>query len=95
MRPLAWALTIAAMLAIALPGIAVARDATDVGAVAVARWLTDGDYAAGLILALFGLGGALFTAFTFVGGTVPGTAGGSPDCVGIDLYPGCIGSKIS
>ena len=62
-------------LVLLTPTVALAEDTKPVEVANIATWFTQGDYAKGAILALFGVFGALFVAFTLVGGTIPGTAG--------------------
>ena len=62
-------------LVMVVPGAALAADGDPVDVASIATWFPTGNYLLGATLALFGAVGAIFTAFTLVGGVVPGTAG--------------------
>jgi hypothetical protein len=61
-------------LLFAFPGVASAAE-TPIPPATLWQWAQQGDVAKGVIFPLLGLAGALFVAFTLVGGTVPGPAG--------------------
>jgi len=62
-------------LAFLVPATVAAADGDPVDVASVATWFPNGNYLLGATLALFGAVGAIFTAFTLIGGVVPGTAG--------------------
>lgn len=70
-----WFALAGASLALLVPAVALAADGDPVEVASIATWFPAGNYLLGATLALFGAVGAIFTAFTLVGGVVPGTAG--------------------
>lgn len=73
---IAWAIATALFVETPIPAAAQGND-VEADDVTLFEWLreTPNDWETGLLFGALGLGGALFTTFTLVGGAFPGTAG--------------------